>query len=389
MSQADDDDLTFITEPETGIRTLRKESILPYLASILLLGASVLVFLVYRSYAWPLFLALLMYVGFDPINRRICVWSGGRRNLAALATIAIVLLCIIVPSTLLISYLIEEVYDLVLSIRDSLTSQRILFTLQNYPLIMDMITSRPFFWVDLHAAVQDLAGEYGQYLDTDRIGSWVGSIFTVAKDSLTVTLSFLFNVLFGLIILFFLFRDGPTFYVFMRNALPFPPQITDRFASRMRSLISTVLKGNVFISILQGLAVGIGLTVCGINNAVVYGVIASVFSLIPVVGTMIVWLPAAAYLGIVEGSWGLALFLAIYCLAMYLLLENIVKPKLMDRKLGMHPLLLFFAILGGLTEFGFTGVILGPLFVTLFMTIWSIYHIWESSPAQRELPQKD
>ncbi|MCB1308570.1 MAG: AI-2E family transporter, partial [Leptospiraceae bacterium] len=70
-------------------------------------------------------------------------------------------------------------------------------------------------------------------------------------------------------------------------------------------------------------------------------------------------------------------------------LENIVKPKLMDRKLGMHPLLLFFAILGGLTEFGFTGVILGPLFVTLFMTIWSIYHIWESSPAQRELPQKN
>ena len=73
-----------------------------------------------------------------------------------------------------------------------------------------------------------------------------------------------------------------------------------------------------------------------------------------------------------------ALFLSIYCPAVYLILENVFKPILLDRKLALHPMFLFLAILGGIAEFGPSGVIIGPVVVTLFLTMWRIYHIWGS-----------
>ncbi|MCP5483636.1 MAG: AI-2E family transporter [Spirochaetales bacterium] len=367
-------------ELPVGIRTLHKDRIVPYLAALLLIGASLLVFLVYRSYAWPTFFALLVYVGFIPVNKYLTRLCRGNRNLAALLTTLLVILAIVAPTALLVRHLISQVYDLVILTRDSLTGERLVFTLQRFPLLTDFLTSSPFFWVDLHSSLQEIGSGYTRFLDTDSIGSWVGGVFVIVKGSLTLTLGLLFNLLLGLIILFFLFRDGPLFYEFLEQALPFPQELTERFVTRMRDLITTVLRGNVFVSILQGTAVGLGLTICGFSNAAVYGFIAGIFSLIPVIGTAFVWFPAMLYLALVEESYGLALFIAIFGLSAYLILENIFKPKLMDRKLGMHPLFLFLAILGGIAEFGPSGVVLGPLFVTLFMTIWSIYHIWDSQP---------
>jgi len=186
------------------------------------------------------------------------------------------------------------------------------------------------------------------------------------------------NIFIGIILLFFLFRDGPHFYIFLENALPFPKSITSNFVSRMKEIISAVLKGNLLVSAIQGTAVGIGFFITGIPNVFLWGSIAAILSLIPIVGTSIVWIPGSLYLVFFEDSIGWAAVLAIYSLSMFLFLENIIKPKLLDKKLGMHPIFLFLAIIGGIAEFGITGVVLGPLFVTLFMTIWSIYHIWES-----------
>ncbi len=364
-------------EPPVKIRTIKKETILPYLATLLLVGAGFLVFLVYRSYAWPIFIAVLFFVIFDPLHRRFLKMFRGKRNLSAGATTALVVLILFGPVYFLVRQLVLEMIDLAYRIRDLIASDQIFYSAQNFPWLTDFVTSEPFFWVRIQNIVAGLADDYISYLDPERVGSFLGNATSLLIGSLNLTLTIFGNIVLGILLLYFLFSEGPNFHAFLARNLPFPKEITDRFVWRMREIVTAVVRGNIFISILQGTALSVGFAICGIPNVVLWGLIAAFFSLVPVVGTAVLWLPGALYLAAGEGSYGLALFLSIYGQGMYLLLENIVKPLILDKKLGMHPVLLFLAVIGGLAEFGITGVILGPLFVTLFMTIWSIYHIWE------------
>ena len=378
-----------IPPPESGgaqIRQLSKARILPYLASAMLLGAGFLVFLVYRSYAWPLFIAVLFYVGFDGLNRRLRLLLWASPSAGAAATMAVVVIAVLGPIALLIRHLLRELLGLIRALQAFFQGDRLFETVLSFPSITDSVTEEPFFWTTLADNYRGYVLEYGGLFESARLGAWLGNAYGVVTSGISITAGLAVNLLFALIILFFLFRDGSSFYTFLEEALPFPRALTQRFVGRMRTLIRAVLLGNVFVSILQGIAVGIGLSICGIQNSIVYGVVAGIFSLIPVIGTSVVWLPAVVYMVFAEQSYGYALFLTIWGVFFYLFLENILKPKILDRRLGVHPLLLFLAILGGIAEFGPTGVILGPLIVTLFITVWSIYHIWGGSLPAEVLP---
>jgi len=365
-----------------SIQTISRERILPYLASILLIGSGILVFIVYRSYAWPAFLAVLLYAAFDRPNKFFVRLFRGQRTIAAILSTIIVITVVFGPAALLGRYLVLEAIDLGLRLKDYVYSEKILHLAQSLPFVTDLVTSEQFFWVDLVDNLQGFMGKYQQYIDPDKFTSWLSNAYSLLTDSLQISIALTANLIFGLILLFFMFRDGPLFYSFMQDALPFPPELTRRFADRMKEIITAVIRGNIFVSILQGIAAGTGLFFAGIPNSILYGSIAAIFSLIPIIGTGVVWIPAVLYLAFVEYAYKKAIFLAIYSMGMYLFLENILKPKLLDKKLGMHSLFLFLAIIGGIQEFGITGVVLGPLFVTLFMTVWSIYHIWESRPGE-------
>lgn len=361
---------------EEQIRILSKGRILPYLASLMLLAATFFVFIVYRSYAWAAFIAMLLYVAFDGLNRRLLRPLGKNRSAAAGMTTLIVVVAVLGPIAFLARHMLQELYGLVRASQQYIAGDRILETAVSFPLLTDNFTEEPFFWTTLPETYRSYLLDYGAFLESARLSDWLSNAYSVVTGGISLTAGLVVNLFFGLIILFFLFRDGPLFYSFLREALPFPGAVTESFVRRMRQLIRAVLLGNLLVSILQGAAVGIGLWICGINNSVVYGVTAGLFSLIPIIGTAVVWLPAALYLAFFEGSYGYAIFLAAWGALFYLFLENILKPKILDKRLGMHPMFLFLAILGGIAEFGPTGVILGPLIVTLFMTIWSIYHIW-------------
>lgn len=351
---------------------LNREAAYPYLSIALLIGASVLLAWLFSSFLWPVFLALVLYTGFQRIHRAVLDRSGGRKNLAATLSMIIVLFLIIGPLALLVRQLILESIDLVIRIKDILASDDILSALPHFPRILDPLTTDPFFWVDLQDTVLGLVDRYTSFLDPDKLGSLLGNASSLVFGSMAFTVSLVLNLLLSLVILFFLFRDGPQFYDFIEAILPVPQDRLEIFTDRLRDSLRAVIRGNLFVSLLQGAAIGLGLTICGFSRGLLFGAVAAVFSLIPVVGTAVVWLPAVLYLALFEGSYGYALFLALYGPAVYLILENIVKPKVLDRQLGIHPVFLFFAILGGLAEFGMTGVIIGPLLVVIFVTLWSI-----------------
>ena len=146
----------------------------------------------------------------------------------------------------------------------------------------------------------------------------------------------------------------------------------------MVAVLDAVVKGNFFVSILQGTMVGIYFWIFGIPTFVLYGSIAAMTALIPIIGTAIVWVPAALYLYATGHTTG-AVVLSSLSLGTYFLLENLMKPWLLDRKLNLHPLFLFLAILGGIGEFGIKGVILGPFIVTSFLSIWEVIAVWNEN----------
>ncbi|MBL8020980.1 MAG: AI-2E family transporter [Leptospirales bacterium] len=351
---------------------LNREDAFPYLSILLLIGASLLLVWLFRSFVWPVFLAFVFYVAFESLHKRFLNLVKGRRNLAATMSMIGVLIIILGPIALLIRQLIIEAIDLGIRIKDLLASDAILQSLPHTPGFLDPVTSDPFFWVAQQETVLHLIDRYSTFLEPDKLGSFLGDASSFVLGSMAFTITLIANLSLALILLFFLFRDGDRFYEFAREVLPIPHDRLDIFVSKLNESLRAVVRGNLFVSILQGTAIAIGLYFCGISRGILFGAVAAVFSLIPIVGTSVVWLPAAAFLALVENSFGSAAFMAVYGPGMYLVLENIVKPKVLDRQLGVHPILLFFALLGGLVEFGITGVIIGPLLLTIFGTLWSI-----------------
>jgi predicted PurR-regulated permease PerM len=126
--------------------------------------------------------------------------------------------------------------------------------------------------------------------------------------------------------------------------------------------------------ILQGFMVGFGLFIAGIGTPLLWGTAAAVLSLIPVIGTSFIWIPASIYLS-VNGDYGMAIFVAGWSFLWYMILENIVKPKVFGDRLHFHPLLFFFLLLGSIHSFNLPGVIIGPIILSLFYSFWEIYKV--------------
>jgi predicted PurR-regulated permease PerM len=124
--------------------------------------------------------------------------------------------------------------------------------------------------------------------------------------------------------------------------------------------------------VLQGAMVGIGFLIFGVSVWMVGAAAAAVFSLIPGIGTSIVWVPAVAHLAYL-GKNKEAVLLAVWSLFWYLFLENVVKPQVFGKKLNFHPILFFFLLIGSVMTFNLPGVIIGPVLLTIFFSLWEIY----------------
>ncbi len=366
----------------TGIPSIDREKTLPYFGILLLIGAAYLVGKIFHPYIWLAFWAMLFYISFYRFNRKLAIFLRRKRVRISIkdctATISTFLtfILIIVPGAMLIRYLIVEMYSLGEKLHIFLSDKNIFDTIENLPIISALITKQPFFWVEVFNLVETFSRNYGSYLDPNQIGSWVGELFIFLQGSIDFTLGLTINLFLIMFLVYFLFRDGSAFYHFLRKNMPFPSRLTDHFTKQIHQTVLDLLKGTVFISMLQGGLIAMALLLCGFKNAIILGSIAALFSVIPIIGTAIIWLPSSLYLALIDGHYLAAIFLAVFSLSVYLILENIVKPKLFVSKLGIHPVFLFFAILGGLVEFGFIGFLLGPLFLVLLKTIWNIYHVW-------------
>jgi predicted PurR-regulated permease PerM len=180
------------------------------------------------------------------------------------------------------------------------------------------------------------------------------------------------NLIIMLIALFFLFRDGESYYQRVAGVLPFTRAQRETIAQKLLDTFTGVINGVFLIAILQGFMTAVGFAVFGVSFPVFWGFLAAILALLPVGGAALVWLPGAAYL-FLTGSKLAGVLLAVWGAVLVSLPDNFLKPLLIGRKAKIPVFLLFLGILGGLQVYGFLGILFGPLVVTLLTALVKIY----------------
>ncbi len=339
-----------------------------------LLGSLIFLFIVFKSFFWSAFISLIFYLGSREYYLRIKFkLPKSLYSSAPYLMILLVIITIFLPLIFISSTLINELLSLLFVLRVNLTEERLLPFLLNFSLITDYFTDSEFFWVQFPLTYREIVKNYGDILNVDSLYGILSNATSYIMGGLKVPIEYIVNTLFSLILLFFFYKDGYKIEAFFERNMRISGEIKNKIMYRILDAVKAVLKGNFVISLFQGFILGLILFFAGISNPILYGSIGAFFSLIPIIGTAVVWLPASLYIILYEGNLISGILVMSFSFSSYLILENFIKPSMLDRKLNIHPFLLFLSLLGGIQEFGIIGLIIGPVTVTMIVILWDYW----------------
>jgi len=300
----------------------------------------------------------------SPLNERLCRGFRGRRSLAAAVIIAVTTLTILVPlfgySTILGRQAIGF-YDVV---RPHLEPAA-LSELWNVTL------PARFGWFHAFKGWFDFANVETFAPALSRLAAGVNRI---AGSAVTGLVSAVVYLLLFLLMLFFFLRDSRVLTADILDLLPFSRSERAEIFDRVARTIKAVLYSMVIVPVVQGLLAMLGFWIFGLPSPLFWGTIVIFAAVIPGVGAPSVWLPAAAYLGF-GVAWWKGVGLLLYGTLIIGVADNIIKPILLHETAQIHTLLAFLAILGGLLTFGPVGFLLGPVILSLLLSIVRIYRM--------------
>jgi predicted PurR-regulated permease PerM len=177
-----------------------------------------------------------------------------------------------------------------------------------------------------------------------------------------------------LLALFFLFRDAELARRAVRDLIPTTRRRADRLLRRVADTVEATAYGTLVVATVQGTLGGLMFWWLGLPAPALWGIMMGLLALVPVLGAFIVWIPAAVFLAL-EGSWGKALVLTAWGAVVIGLVDNLLYPSLVGNRLRLHTLVVFIAILGGLSAFGAAGLFLGPVLVTLALELRRMWRV--------------
>ncbi|MFK8080177.1 MAG: AI-2E family transporter [Granulosicoccus sp.] len=314
-----------------------------------------------QPFLQAIFIAALFAAMFHPLYRSVLVKVGKRRVLASALTILIVLFFVVVPVASLLAVVTSQAVDIAQSATPWIRQQ-----LATPGLITQTLESLPFYkYIEPY-----------RELALERLGDVAGTasgwIIDAVQSATLGTVSALFSVLIVLYTLFFFLMDGDRLLFYMLYYLPLNDEDETKLLRRFTSVTKATLKGTAVIGVLQGSLAGAALYFAGIPSAVFWAVAMMVLSVVPGVGTALVWVPAVIYL-VVGGQYLTAVIVGVFCALVVGTVDNVLRPKLVGNDTQLHELLIFFSTLGGLLMFGFMGFVIGPIIAALFVTIWELY----------------
>ncbi|MEJ5989951.1 AI-2E family transporter [Ramlibacter sp. PS3R-8] len=313
----------------------------------------------FGAVCWAVFIAIVFW----PLHNRFLRGARGRRNTAALASLTVILLVVILPMALLIASITDEASMLVAKLRSGEIQLTALFQklIEALPDWARGILQR-FGMSDLgllQKKILDALGNSSQVVTSRVLG--IGQ----------VTLDFIVAFFVMLYVVFFLFRDGERLTRGIARSIPLQPRHTQRLMTQFALVVRATVKGNIVVALVQGALGGLAFFVLGVPGAVLWGAVMAMLSLLPAVGAVLVWAPVAAYF-FFTGDLVRAIGLTLWGAVVIGLVDNVLRPILVGKDTRMPDYLVLVATLGGIVVFGLNGFVIGPVIAAIFLVSWDM-----------------
>jgi len=323
--------------------------------------------------AWAIVFSVVFYPIYAFISRYVKV-----KSIASSITVIIILVAIIAPITYMSFLLIGELEKFgEYSNSGGLEFVRDLF---------GKMKASPHF-----SRLSSLIGE-SNMPTADQVMDNIKKIGLLLSQNLSVRITNIIfaalNFLFMIFTIFFLFRDGPGFLTKVKDYMPFNEDQKNRLATQVKDMIASTVYGGVIVAIIQGCLGGVAFYVIGINSPVLWGIAMSVMSFVPLLGTLSIWGPASIYL-LSQGDYMHGMGLILFGIFVISMVDNILKPLIIGSRTKMPTIVIFFSVLGGIKAFGIIGLIMGPLIMAVFVSVFEIFrHIEDETSLNREVLKK-
>lgn len=299
---------------------------------------------------------------FQPLSAKLADKLGGRKNVAASLVLLGLIAVFVIPTILLGINLVNEassiynrivtgqidITEIVRNLQDALPESLRRFIAQYG--IRDFEQVRTEFGSSITSGLQALAGRL--------LSLGQGALSFIAALGVMLYLSF------------FLLRDGDRYGLLVRESLPLKPETRDSLVAHFLLVVRATMRGTVVVAVVQGALGGILFSALGIEGALIWAVLMGFFSLLPAVGSGIIWVPVAIYL-FAAGEVGKAAILVFCGVFIIGMVDNVLRPILVGRDTRMPDFVVLISTLAGLELFGLNGFIVGPVIAALFMAVWN------------------
>jgi predicted PurR-regulated permease PerM len=313
----------------------------------------------FGAVCWSVFIAIVFW----PMHQRLLQGSHGRRNMAAAASLTVILLIVILPFAMVVASITQEASVLV----DKMRSGEI--QLSQY--FARFVNALPEWARGMlqRFGITDLQLLQQKILATITAS---GQVFTSRIVGIgQVTLDFVLAFFVMLYVLFFLFRDGEQLSQSVARSIPLHPQHTRRLLTQFATVVRATVKGNIIVALVQGALGSIAFTVLGLPGAILWGAVMALLSLLPAVGAAMVWGPVAVYY-FFAGELVKGVGLTVWGALVIGLVDNFLRPMLVGKDTRMPDYLVLVATLGGIVVFGLNGFVIGPVIAAVFLVSWEM-----------------
>ncbi|HSU29713.1 MAG TPA: AI-2E family transporter [Bryobacteraceae bacterium] len=301
--------------------------------------------------AWALALAVVAH----PLHRRLELFLPS--NLAALFSTAIVAIVLLLPGAFVLQKFFDEARGGLQFIGQNVSPSSFRNLAERYHFlgsVLDWVQTRLDLSQEARRAAGLLAGRATAVLS--------GSVQAITQAAIM------------LVTLFYFLRDRRLLLAFLFRVAPLSSSETHELIRRVSETISATLYGSLAVKLIQGTLGGLMFWILGLPAPLLFGILMTLLAMLPVVGTSLVWGPAAIIL-LYKGSWAKAVILALWGGLVVSLIDNFIYPLLVATGLRLHTLAVLFAVFGGLVAFGLAGVILGPVILASAVALLEIWQL--------------
>ncbi|MCP4746302.1 MAG: AI-2E family transporter [Desulfobacteraceae bacterium] len=286
-------------------------------------------------------------------------------SVASLVTCLLIFCILFIPIVFFVSSLAQQAFNLYLMAKGAVISDQINDFFRDTRILDKANEVLANFNITL-------TGEELKTAATDVIRFVAFYLYEQSRSIATNLLTFVVNFFLMLMVIYYLLIDGKRLLSFIVELSPLPSEQESYLFGKFRDMAGAVLIGNGLGGIIQGGTGGILFAVFGFESAFVWGVIMGILAFLPIIGIGVILVPTSIYM-FIKGRIAVSLVFLIFYLVLMTVTEYLFKPKIVGKRVKMHPLIVFFAIIGGLKLFGILGIIYGPIIITAFLTLAEIY----------------